>query len=421
MIAMHNRMMKCSWIFLLVALLSGTVAVGQTNFWEPAGPVLPGPISSLACSPNGDVFVKTYDPDWHVYRSTDAGNTWSVADAGSGISIVVTMTVSLSEGTLVIAGWDSVGRSTDGGLSWSSGPTSIRFMNMTSSPDGILFGGTPINGAVRSTDDGVSWRGVSSGLTQYSIYSFGFVDVAHVFCSSYGGAVYQSSDTGSSWVPIPIPNAMSVDVLSLLGLNATSVIAGTSGGIYRTLNGGTLWEFKSDGLANLSARALCMNAREQIFAATGGGVFRSADLGNGWQGVNDGLSDLNVNCLALAPDGRLFAGTASGQVYRSVASTNGVTAGQGGGIQTYELEQNYPNPFNPTTLIRYSIPVETYNCTSLRVYDLLGREVAVLVNERKAPGTYSVEFIASSLATGIYFYRLTAGSFVETRKMAVVR
>jgi hypothetical protein len=81
------------------------------------------------------------------------------------------------------------------------------------------------------------------------------------------------------------------------------------------------------------------------------------------------------------------------------------------------LLQNYPNPFNPTTGIRYQ--VSGVSNVTLVVYDLLGREVAVLVNERKVPGTYEVSFGASGLSSGVYFYRLTAGNVVQTRKMIV--
>ena len=89
--------------------------------------------------------------------------------------------------------------------------------------------------------------------------------------------------------------------------------------------------------------------------------------------------------------------------------------------EKFRLDQNYPNPFNPATLIRYSIPVGAYNHTSLRVYDLLGREVAVLVNERQSPGTYEVRFDGSGLASGVYLCRLTAGSHTETMRMALVK
>ena len=87
--------------------------------------------------------------------------------------------------------------------------------------------------------------------------------------------------------------------------------------------------------------------------------------------------------------------------------------------ESYRLEQNYPNPFNPTTNITYVLP-KAEN-VSLKVYDVLGREVATLVNEVKPAGAYTVPFNASSLASGVYFYKLQAGSFVQTKKMMLVK
>ena len=104
---------------------------------------------------------------------------------------------------------------------------------------------------------------------------------------------------------------------------------------------------------------------------------------------------------------------------------------------SFEVRQNYPNPFNPTTVISYSVPSQmgrdlvpttgrdgqlpVFSPVRLVVYDLLGREVAVLVNERKAPGSYSVEFNADGLASGTYIYRLTAGSFRQSRRMLLLK
>jgi hypothetical protein len=85
----------------------------------------------------------------------------------------------------------------------------------------------------------------------------------------------------------------------------------------------------------------------------------------------------------------------------------------------FALEQNYPNPFNPTTMIKYSIAAP--GVVTLKVYDLLGQEAAVLVNESKQAGTYSVEFDASTLASGIYMYKLTSGSSVETKKLMLIK
>ena len=88
-------------------------------------------------------------------------------------------------------------------------------------------------------------------------------------------------------------------------------------------------------------------------------------------------------------------------------------------LNSYTLFQNYPNPFNPSTTIQYAISSPQF--VTLKVFDLLGREVATLVNEEKPAGTYEVSFRAANLASGIYFYRLQAGNFVETRKMILLR
>jgi hypothetical protein len=83
------------------------------------------------------------------------------------------------------------------------------------------------------------------------------------------------------------------------------------------------------------------------------------------------------------------------------------------------LEQNYPNPFNPSTNIKYQIP--STNFVTLKVYDVLGREVATLVNEVKQPGTYAVPFDGSGMASGIYFYKLQTGGFVDVKRMILLK
>ncbi len=95
-------------------------------------------------------------------------------------------------------------------------------------------------------------------------------------------------------------------------------------------------------------------------------------------------------------------------------------------LSLFELKQNYPNPFNPTTKIKYSIPasLNTFKggtITQLKVYDLLGSEVATIVNETKQPGEYEVEFNASNLPCGVYFYQLSAGDFIQTKKMILIK
>jgi hypothetical protein len=90
----------------------------------------------------------------------------------------------------------------------------------------------------------------------------------------------------------------------------------------------------------------------------------------------------------------------------------------------FSLEQNYPNPFNPTTKIRFAIPSNVKGQTSnvkITIYDALGREITSLVNEQLVPGTYEADWNASNYPSGVYFYKLTAGDFVETKKMLLTK
>jgi len=86
---------------------------------------------------------------------------------------------------------------------------------------------------------------------------------------------------------------------------------------------------------------------------------------------------------------------------------------------SFKLEQNYPNPFNPNTVISYQLSSVSF--VTLKVYDVLGREVATLVNEQKEAGDYVVNFDASKLSSGIYIYKLNAGNYSSIKKMMVVK
>lgn len=157
-------------------------------------------------------------------------------------------------------------------------------------------------------------------------------------------------------------------------------------------------------------------------------------------GTNDGKIEyhqslqLNDTLLAYGKSSQLVPILGWGHGFRM--STNGVakdsvlaflgdlfTGGIGeqtdGLPATYALEQNYPNPFNPRTAVRFQVP--GVSDVSIAVYDLLGREVAVLVNERITPGSYEATFDARSLSSGVYIYRMTAGSFAQSRKMLLIR
>jgi hypothetical protein len=139
------------------------------------------------------------------------------------------------------------------------------------------------------------------------------------------------------------------------------------------------------------------------------------------QGMQDGIlaraevrSGLCAACEPFdPPNGVLYWRCSTKLLVTEVGEESGEVPGE------FTLSLNYPNPFNPTTVVSYQLPVVSE--VRLVVYDLLGREVAVLVNEKKAPGSYQVTFDASVLTSGVYFYRLKAADFVQTRKLLLVK
>lgn len=139
------------------------------------------------------------------------------------------------------------------------------------------------------------------------------------------------------------------------------------------------------------------------------------------------LGDLEYDsCPAIGSDGTLYIGTHKSSLFQhhknnliAIKDTiTSVTEIKKENLD-YKLEQNYPNPFNPVTTISYSI--KQSGLVQLRVYDLLGREVAELINEQKPSGNYSIEFDASNLSSGIYFYRINTENYQQTKKMILLR
>jgi hypothetical protein len=115
----------------------------------------------------------------------------------------------------------------------------------------------------------------------------------------------------------------------------------------------------------------------------------------------------------------LFAGTRAG-VWRRPLSEMMTSVEQYDELPNgFVLEQNYPNPFNPTTVIKFQVSSSKF--VSLKVYDVLGREVKTLVNEKLEAGSYETTFDATGLASGIYFYRLQSGEFVSTKRLLLLK
>jgi hypothetical protein len=163
----------------------------------------------------------------------------------------------------------------------------------------------------------------------------------------------------------------------------------------------------------------------------GGVILRTTNGGSTWNAQVTPTSQ-TLNSIFFVNDSVGYAAGASGVILKT--RTGGTTSSEieATGPVQFLLHQNYPNPFNPSTKIKFSIPVGTgYAPSVLKVYDMLGREVATLVNENLPPGSYEVTFSAeggsasggdaAGLASGVYVYRLTSGNFTQTRRMMLVR
>jgi hypothetical protein len=161
---------------------------------------------------------------------------------------------------------------------------------------------------------------------------------------------------------------------------------------------------------------------------------------NFWQQTNGPFGGI-IRSLAINSSGNVFASTYGSGVFKSINSTTGIEE-DNSLPKEFALYQNYPNPFNPSTVIRYSIPTpdsppftkggkQGGSLVSLIVYDILGNEVATLVNEEKQPGSYQVEFNAAvngaalqsgvQYASGVYFYQLKTDGYTETKKMVFLK
>jgi hypothetical protein len=281
----------------------------------------------------------------------------------------------------------------------------------------IFFAGSYNGKIYRSTDDGTSWTLVRSGLLGDNIECLTFDSNNYILAGS--AQVYRSTNNGNDWTSLA---TIDRTVWSLAVNAGDTIYAGTydapsdNGGIFRSTNHGGEWS--QVGLQNTSVSSILITS-SRIFAGTyDNGIYQSY-TGETWDSVNSGLTNLSVRALSIAPNGFIFVGTYGGGVYRSSQSITGIKEIRYWIPENFLLLQNYPNPFNPTTTIRFNLP--TLSHVNLKVFNLLGQEVMTLVNDIETSGAKSVEFNASAIPSGIYFYRLQAGPFVETKKMLIIR
>jgi hypothetical protein len=353
-----------------------------------------------------------------VFHSTNNGTNWMNVGNTPGGTCVDALTVS---GSNVIAGTDGgyYGRgmyvSTNNGIDWTATLPFARVSCFAATVTYLFAGAT--GGVLRSSDNGTTWITMTNGLPSTFVVAL-CVSGTNVFAGTDGGGVYVSTNDGANWTSAS--SGLTSPHVNALAVNGNNLFAGTwGGGIFLSSDNGAGWTPVNTGLANTGVFAIAVTGGN-LFAGTGpgGGVFLSRNNGTSWVSVNDGLT--NTFVVALTVNGSyLFAGT-SGGVWRRPLSEL-VSAEEEHTIlpENFALGQNYPNPFNPRTTINYHIAYRSE--VVLNVFDVLGQEVLQLVNDIQEPGYKTIQWDAGNISSGIYFYQLRAGSFVETRKMSLVK
>lgn len=354
-----------------------------------------------------------------IIRSTDYGINW--ADASAGLPSVQIMALTTSGNKLFTSQYDGgIYISTDDGANWNITALTVEYINGFAIIGNNLFAASKNNGVYLSTDDGTSWNLFNSGITDLesrAIYSKG----SNLFVGTRGGGVFLSTNNGSSWTAVNTGLTMKY-VYSFTSIGS-DLFAGTwSAGVFRSTNNGTNWTAANTGLPSSAIYALVASG-SNIFAGTfGGGVYLSTNNGDSWSEVNNGLNALSINTLALCGS-YLFAGGDASGVWRRPLSEmiTDINDNQNDLPTNFSLSQNYPNPFNPNTKLSYQLPIGS--SVTLKVYDVLGKEIATLVDEYNNAGNYNVEFRIENfgLSSGIYFYQLKADDFIQVRKMILLK
>ncbi|MBN8571602.1 MAG: T9SS type A sorting domain-containing protein [Ignavibacteria bacterium] len=197
------------------------------------------------------------------------------------------------------------------------------------------------------------------------------------------------------------------------------IFVGTAIGVWVSTNSGANWFKRDNGLGADPYVFSFVKVNNTLFAATNNWVYKTTNDGLNWILTNfSGQTFQDVDKL-LYYNNKLYAAAYTGIWVNTDDIVTGIENPSNEIPAAYKLLQNYPNPFNPSTKIEYQIPSQSN--VILKVYDFTGKEVQTLVNEIKSAGKYSIDFNASSLSSGVYFYKLETTNFSSVKKMTVIK
>ena len=372
-----------------------------------------------------------------VWKTTDGGTTWTSltglipSDYFNGIAMIDSISA--------LAIGFSVYKTTDGGLTWAtlsptfpdSPPSKIKMFNQSV---GVIVGPTGFFGfnpfVYKTTDGGDTWNSMNFPFsTTDKLYNVEFRTADDIVVVGNNGGVFHTSDNGANWTQfnLGLMNFFSGQMLGVAFSGPNEVIVGgASAQIIKV----ELDNVVPVELVSFTCEVNNPNIKLHWTTASelnnqGFEVERKTSESNLWEtignvpgrGTTTNSTDYYFNDDNLAPavyNYRIKQVDYDGSIeYSQVINADLTTP------NTFTLEQNYPNPFNPSTSISYSIPNNSF--VTLKVYDILGNEVATLVNQTQAAGNYTLTFDASNLSNGVYLYSIKADNFSDVKKMIFMK
>jgi photosystem II stability/assembly factor-like uncharacterized protein len=369
-------------------------------------------------TPGGSVFLST----------TDGGVNWARQTAPAGFAVILNSVSFVDANT----GW-AVGvtgrcaKTTDGGVTWNNvaitgaGGLTLYSVQFRDTSNGYIVGGTASAGYVmKTTDGGITWTNPPLQIAALPLFAVKHIDDVRAVTVGNSGTIFATTDSGATWEGRTAPPGALRPLRSLSVVGNTVFAAGDTVVIVST-NGGTNWIRKTTGLTT----PRLLNDISMVNVYTGwavgdvGTIQKTNDGGSTWTSQQTPYPTRNIRSISFRPGLAFWVGVAGTMARNSDPIIPSVRDAPRGTPSEFALLQNYPNPFNPSTRILFEVPRSTF--VVLKVFDVLGREVATLVNEEMRPGRYERPFDGSGLASGVYFYRLHAGTFVQTKKLLLMK